>query len=77
MVWRVWKNSTVLGPGSFKIMHKLKYLKNAIKIWTKEVGLKDEKDINILMEELATLKQLDGSSGLVQEDKNRVNEKLT
>lgn len=70
MVRRVCSNSTMLGSASSKIAHKFKILKNAIRNWTKEVGLKDERDSTNIMEELTNLENFEGSLGLSSEYKD-------
>lgn len=52
------------GSASFRITSELRILKTEIKKWTKEVGLKEEGNIDESLTELSSLDSIEGSVGL-------------
>lgn len=63
MVKNFWNCGRVEGTASYRLAFKLKYLKNANKQWTKEVGIEDEMVINDMLNELNLLEQQEGVLG--------------
>lgn len=73
MVESVWNNTTCRGTPSFRLVSKLKKLKEEIKVWVQEVDRVESGLISDLMKEIAILDKQDGELGLSATDRKRRN----
>lgn len=71
MVNDVWNKPVENSTASYRLSKKIFRLKQEIKKWTKDVGMKEENRINELMQEMDVLDRMESNSRLTAE----INEK--
>lgn len=64
LIEEVWKNTVIHGNASFRLVRKLKEVKNVIKVWTKEEKLKEGEAFNSIVQEINEIDLMEGEGVL-------------